>query len=238
MDVCLLCLYVVLSCVGRGLCDELITCPEKSCRVSNCMCVITENPKGTLCSRWEPTGKWMNWNKSITNLWDWSREFGERQKSKHSYYKPVTWFQVSKFTSWTSWRGDSSHSYQEVAAPEISCPHSMTFSWFFHFLKVHQTSLTIVLAQSYGRKHEEREAKRLKNFALRSIFVLTCKWFFYTPNILRHRAYGFTPSPKECVLWIFISLKNPPPLQGLNLRTLGLMANTLTITPPIRFRPV
>jgi hypothetical protein len=27
MDVCLLCLYVVLSCVGRGLCDGLITRP-------------------------------------------------------------------------------------------------------------------------------------------------------------------------------------------------------------------
>jgi hypothetical protein len=33
MDVCLLCLYVVLSCVGRGLCDGLITPPEESYRV-------------------------------------------------------------------------------------------------------------------------------------------------------------------------------------------------------------
>jgi hypothetical protein len=30
-----MCLYVVLSCVGRGLCDGLITCPEESYRVSN-----------------------------------------------------------------------------------------------------------------------------------------------------------------------------------------------------------
>jgi hypothetical protein len=29
MDVCLLCLYVVLSCVGRGLCDGLITRSEE-----------------------------------------------------------------------------------------------------------------------------------------------------------------------------------------------------------------
>jgi hypothetical protein len=35
MDVCLLCLYFVLSCVGRGLCDGLITRPEESYRVSN-----------------------------------------------------------------------------------------------------------------------------------------------------------------------------------------------------------
>jgi hypothetical protein len=38
MDVCLLCLYGVLSCVGRGLCVGLITRPEESYHVSNCMC--------------------------------------------------------------------------------------------------------------------------------------------------------------------------------------------------------
>jgi hypothetical protein len=43
MDVCLLCFYVVLSCVGRGLCDGLITRPEESYRVS--VCVIIETPK-------------------------------------------------------------------------------------------------------------------------------------------------------------------------------------------------
>jgi hypothetical protein len=37
MDVCPLCLYVVLSCVGRGLCDGLITRPEESYRVSVCV---------------------------------------------------------------------------------------------------------------------------------------------------------------------------------------------------------
>jgi hypothetical protein len=35
MDVCLLCLYVVLSCVG--LCDGLITRPEESYRAFNCV---------------------------------------------------------------------------------------------------------------------------------------------------------------------------------------------------------
>jgi hypothetical protein len=39
MDVCLLCLYDVLSCVGRCLCDGLITRPEESYRVSNCICL-------------------------------------------------------------------------------------------------------------------------------------------------------------------------------------------------------
>jgi hypothetical protein len=43
MDVCLLCLYAVLSCVGRGLCDGLITRPEESYRVS--VCVWSRNPE-------------------------------------------------------------------------------------------------------------------------------------------------------------------------------------------------
>jgi hypothetical protein len=30
MDVCHLCLCVMLSCLGRGLCDGLITRPEES----------------------------------------------------------------------------------------------------------------------------------------------------------------------------------------------------------------
>jgi hypothetical protein len=37
MDICLLCLCVVLPCVGRGLCDGLITRPEESYEVSNCV---------------------------------------------------------------------------------------------------------------------------------------------------------------------------------------------------------
>jgi hypothetical protein len=44
MDICLLCLYVLLSCVGRGLCDGLITRPDESYRVSNC--VWLRNLKG------------------------------------------------------------------------------------------------------------------------------------------------------------------------------------------------
>jgi hypothetical protein len=35
MGVCLLCLHVVLSCVGP--CDGLITRPDESYRVSNCV---------------------------------------------------------------------------------------------------------------------------------------------------------------------------------------------------------
>jgi hypothetical protein len=43
MGVCHLCLYVVLSCVGRGLCDGLITRPEQSYSVAVCVC--SRNPE-------------------------------------------------------------------------------------------------------------------------------------------------------------------------------------------------
>jgi hypothetical protein len=41
-DICLLCLYAVLSCVGRGLCDELIPRAKESYQVCN---KDSENPK-------------------------------------------------------------------------------------------------------------------------------------------------------------------------------------------------
>jgi hypothetical protein len=59
MDVCLLCLHVVLSCVGRGLCDGLITRPEESYRVS--VCVWSRNPeKGGQRSTLDYKRQWMN----------------------------------------------------------------------------------------------------------------------------------------------------------------------------------
>jgi hypothetical protein len=46
MDVCLLCFYVMLSCVGRGLCDELITHPEESYRLCPLYVCDQENLNG------------------------------------------------------------------------------------------------------------------------------------------------------------------------------------------------
>jgi hypothetical protein len=59
MDVCLLCLYVVLSCVDRGFCDGLISRPEESYCVS-CIGVITVTLKGPQCSSWEVQNKLIN----------------------------------------------------------------------------------------------------------------------------------------------------------------------------------
>jgi hypothetical protein len=52
MDVCLLCLYVVLCCVGRGLCVGLITRPEESYRASNCMCLRNFNKEEDKAQVW------------------------------------------------------------------------------------------------------------------------------------------------------------------------------------------
>jgi hypothetical protein len=52
-DVCFLCLHVVLSRVGRGLCEGLITRPEESYPVSNCLCDYRSPEKGPYVPNWE-----------------------------------------------------------------------------------------------------------------------------------------------------------------------------------------
>jgi hypothetical protein len=64
MDICLSCLYVVLSCVGRDLCDGLITRPEESYHVS--VCVWSRNPeKGGQSSILDYKRLWINENEPI-----------------------------------------------------------------------------------------------------------------------------------------------------------------------------
>jgi hypothetical protein len=47
-----LCVYVVLSCVGRGLCNGLITSPEKSNRASNCVSIRNLNTEEDKAQTW------------------------------------------------------------------------------------------------------------------------------------------------------------------------------------------
>jgi hypothetical protein len=96
-------------------------------------------------------------------------------------------------------------------------------NWF-----VHQCSLEFLPGESSSSSEEDR-GKGMINFALRSFCSYLQVIFFACCNILRHGASGFTSSPKEGVLRIFIALKNPLTLPGLNPRTVGLMA-VLTIT--------
>jgi hypothetical protein len=65
MDVCLLCLYVVLSCVGRGLCDGLITRPEEYV----CTCVWSRNrEKGGQRSFLDYKHLWINYIYSLPSI--------------------------------------------------------------------------------------------------------------------------------------------------------------------------
>jgi hypothetical protein len=92
------------------------------------------------------------------------------------------------------------------------------YYWF-----VHQSSLAILTAESSNSKIRRGLAKDVMNSAF-EVFVHTEKWH------LRYGANGFKPTTKEGVLRIFIALKYPLPRRGLNLQTLGPMANTLTTT--------
>jgi hypothetical protein len=84
MDICLLCLYVVLSCVGWGLWDGLITRLEESYRVSNS--VSLRNLKGG--------GQGPIWAVEPMDGWIW-----EENKRKQLFYPPVACKGLRKTTN-------------------------------------------------------------------------------------------------------------------------------------------
>jgi hypothetical protein len=57
-------------------------------------------------------------------------------------------------------------------------------------------------------------------FSLRNIFIHARKVLLHVVN-LRHGTDGFTSPPKEVVLRIFITLKNPSPSVGIEPANLG-----------------
>jgi hypothetical protein len=95
---------------------------------------------------------------------------------------------------------------------------------------VHQSSLAVLTAETSGESR--RNGRRSENFAYQYLKYL--KGSLTRRKILRHGTSGFTSHPKECVLRIFIVLKNPSHRPGLNPRPLGSVASTLTATPPRR----
>jgi hypothetical protein len=74
--------------------------------------------------------------------------------------------------------------------------------------------------QSYLEAKQEEMAKEM-NLALQSNFVHTSKGSLTCRKILRHGGDGFTSLPKECVLRIFIALKNTSPTAGFEPSNLG-----------------
>jgi hypothetical protein len=80
-----LCLYVMLSCVVRGLCDELITRPKVSYHVSN---KIRENSKRI---------PWPHllWSATVEKLWRWEEE----RNSSGSYPVPGFCFRGTEISN-------------------------------------------------------------------------------------------------------------------------------------------
>jgi hypothetical protein len=109
MDVCLLCLYDVLSCVDRRLCDGLITRPEESYRMS--VCVITETPKGALCSKLGTTGKWINIWVSAGKKFRNKRNFGYRIPVHFKHWSTHTFQRMWLYSP--IWRAIYDHLFQD-----------------------------------------------------------------------------------------------------------------------------
>jgi hypothetical protein len=80
--------------------------------------------------------------------------------------------------------------------------------------------------QSYQQRHLERVGGMDDGWEYMYIWYMIRTGYFTCRKILWHGT-GFTSHPKEGVLRIFIALKNPSPLPGLNPRPSGPMASTL-----------
>jgi hypothetical protein len=94
--------------------------------------------------------------------------------------------------------------------------------------------------QSYQQSHPVagRRNGRIKLWIWPcEVFLFIHAYYFFASHKILHGTDGFTSRPKEGVLRIFITLQNPSPRSGLNSRTLGPIASTLTITPPRRLSP-
>jgi hypothetical protein len=98
-------------------------------------------------------------------------------------------------------------------------------------------SFTRPLSSNYQSRlvaNQEEFIKVYDEFSLRNMFVHTSKLRFTCRKILRHGVDSIISPPNEGVLRIFMALKGPCPLPGLNPRISSPKASTLTITPPRR----
>jgi hypothetical protein len=119
--------------------------------------------------------------------------------------------------------------------PQVMRERGQPWWWWCRLGKT-PDSCTRVLWQSYQQRHlgaNRRDERRSDNFAyLYMRYVngyLTCR-----KVLLRHGASSFASLPKEGLLRIFITLKNPSPQPGLNPRPLGPVASALITTSPRR----
>jgi hypothetical protein len=108
-----------------------------------------------------------------------------------------------------------------IVRPRLSC----NLFWFIHLSSLAVTSRGIWLRS--GIKLARNGLEFFLQVSFRTLQgSLTCH------KILRYGANGFTFPPKGDELRIFMAHKNLFPRPGLNPRTLGPMASTLTTRPP------
>jgi hypothetical protein len=117
----------------------------------------------------------------------------------------------------------------------VPCTATNTSPLFFPiWILIIPDSPTRALYGSNQQTHivakQEKLSKKGREFCLQATpsysGILTCR------KILRHGAAGFTSPSKEGVLRISITLKIYRPRPGLNLRTLGPVARTVSTRPP------
>jgi hypothetical protein len=74
-------------------------------------------------------------------------------------------------------------------------------------------------------------ARNVRAFCLQ-VSLSYCRDLLTCRKVLRHGTAGFTSPPKEVVLRVCTALKTHCPRPGLNLRTVGPLAITITTRPP------
>jgi hypothetical protein len=95
---------------------------------------------------------------------------------------------------------------------------------------VYNSSLAVLLTET--SLASRRNGRRNENFAY--LVPVVRQRIFTCRKILWHGTSSFASHPKEGVLWIFISHKNPSHRSCLIRDPLGPVASTLTTTPPRR----
>jgi hypothetical protein len=133
------------------------------------------------------------------------------------------------------WWGENNISKPQPSLAYCSSPGWMWVGelwWWWCQLGITPGLPTRAHWQSYQQRHLKRVggmAERMRILCIR--YHLYVNSSFTCHKILWHGTSGFTFHPKEGVLWIFITLKNPSLQPGLNLRPLCAVASTLTTTP-------
>jgi hypothetical protein len=114
-------------------------------------------------------------------------------------------------------------------------PHEHGEPWWND---VDRGKLLIHLPKTPWQYYQQSHLVAIRRNGWRKWWIWPCEVFchtwerFFTRCKIFHEAFSFIPPPKEGVLQILSPLKTPSTTLGLNPRTLGLTASTLTITPP------